>query len=238
LVARYCRENPLRSSSGSDLPSAPTRRERRNHAVVYLTSFYKLLHAGNVRLRLPHPSARRIYRQVGLFVDYGSRPDTIPEILDFEQRWMWTEQNCVRLFFPREYPIDASLSAVPKPDILTPDPFYEEVITHAKGLSPDVCADPCMATLALGKQYCGPDLDQAKWALLNSLSSVNAQRGYRHAIDEFVEWYCSEPRLSFSRPLSSGMAFTWNHGIWHPAPSIFGSAWCAASRTRLPTAAC
>jgi hypothetical protein len=44
-----------------------------------------------------------------------------------------------------------------------------------------------------------PDLDQAKSAVLNSLSSVDAQRGYRHAIDEFVEWYCSEPRLSFTR---------------------------------------
>jgi site-specific recombinase XerD len=44
-----------------------------------------------------------------------------------------------------------------------------------------------------------PDLDQAKSAVLNSLSSVDAQRGYRHAIDEFIEWYCSEPRLSFSK---------------------------------------
>jgi site-specific recombinase XerD len=44
-----------------------------------------------------------------------------------------------------------------------------------------------------------PDLDQAKSAVLNSLTSTDAQRGYRHAIDEFVEWYCSEPRLSFSR---------------------------------------
>jgi site-specific recombinase XerD len=44
-----------------------------------------------------------------------------------------------------------------------------------------------------------PDLDQAKSAVLNSLSSPDAQRGYKHAIDEFVEWYCSEPRLSFSR---------------------------------------
>jgi len=43
------------------------------------------------------------------------------------------------------------------------------------------------------------DLDQAKSAVLNSLTSADAQRGYRHAIDEFVEWYCSEPRLSFSR---------------------------------------
>jgi hypothetical protein len=44
-----------------------------------------------------------------------------------------------------------------------------------------------------------PDLDQAKSAVLNSLSSTDAQRGYRHAMDEFIEWYCSEPRLSFNR---------------------------------------
>src|SRR6202163_3200466 len=39
-----------------------------------------------------------------------------------------------------------------------------------------------------------PDLEVAKSAVLNSLSCPDAQRGYRHAIDEFVEWYCSEPR--------------------------------------------
>ena len=41
------------------------------------------------------------------------------------------------------------------------------------------------------------DLEHAKAAVLHSLTSSDAQRGYRHAIDEFVEWYCSEPRLSF-----------------------------------------
>jgi hypothetical protein len=44
-----------------------------------------------------------------------------------------------------------------------------------------------------------PDLEVAKTAVINSLSCPDAQRGYRHAIDEFVEWYCSEPRLSFSK---------------------------------------
>ena len=43
------------------------------------------------------------------------------------------------------------------------------------------------------------DLEHAKTAVLNSLASPDAQRGYRHAIDEFVEWYCSEPRLAFNR---------------------------------------
>src|SRR5262247_4300496 len=44
-----------------------------------------------------------------------------------------------------------------------------------------------------------PDLDQSKAAVLGSLRSPESQRGYRHAIDEFIEWYCSEPRLSFNR---------------------------------------
>ena len=44
-----------------------------------------------------------------------------------------------------------------------------------------------------------PDLDHAKAAVLNSLTSLDAQRGYRHAIDEFVDWYCSEPRLALNR---------------------------------------
>jgi hypothetical protein len=41
-----------------------------------------------------------------------------------------------------------------------------------------------------------PDLEVAKSSVLNSLSCPDAQRGYRHAIDEFVDWYCSEPRAS------------------------------------------
>jgi integrase len=44
-----------------------------------------------------------------------------------------------------------------------------------------------------------PDLEFSKSAVLNSLTSVNGQRGYGHAIDEFVDWYCSEPRLALNR---------------------------------------
>src|SRR3990167_10357031 len=44
-----------------------------------------------------------------------------------------------------------------------------------------------------------PDLDQSKAAVVGTLRSPESQRGYRHAIDEFIEWYCSEPRLSFNR---------------------------------------
>src|SRR3954452_13741480 len=44
-----------------------------------------------------------------------------------------------------------------------------------------------------------PDLEQAKTAVLNSLTSASGQRTYDHAITEFVAWFCSEPRLAFNR---------------------------------------
>jgi hypothetical protein len=84
-----------------------------------------------------------------------------------------------------------------------------------------------------------PDLDQAKSAVLNSLASADSQRRYRHAIDEFVEWYCSEPRLSFSRTvvmryrlhlesrhsLQGQSIFAWVPCVaWHMRPPIVGSS--------------
>jgi hypothetical protein len=44
-----------------------------------------------------------------------------------------------------------------------------------------------------------PDLDHSKSAVLDSLRSPESKRGYRYAIDEFIRWYCSEPRLSFNK---------------------------------------
>src|SRR5437763_735433 len=44
-----------------------------------------------------------------------------------------------------------------------------------------------------------PDLEHAKTAVLNTLTSASGQRTYEHAIREFVAWYCFEPRLAFNR---------------------------------------
>jgi site-specific recombinase XerD len=44
-----------------------------------------------------------------------------------------------------------------------------------------------------------PDLEQSRSAVLNSLTSPSSQRTYDHAIREFIEWYCSEPRLAFNK---------------------------------------
>src|SRR6266404_5043686 len=44
-----------------------------------------------------------------------------------------------------------------------------------------------------------PDLEQSKNAVLNSLAAASSQESYAHAIDEFIGWYCSEPRLAFNR---------------------------------------
>ncbi len=78
-----------------------------------------------------------------------------------------------------------------------------------------------------------PDLEHAKAAVLNSLNSADAKRGYRHAIDEFVDWYCSEPRLAFNRivvlryPLISNPVNLPRHhqsASWRCAPARIRSA--------------
>jgi hypothetical protein len=40
-------------------------------------------------------------------------------------------------------------------------------------------------------------LEQSKSAVLNSLTSVSSPRSY--VIREFIDWYCSEPRLAFNK---------------------------------------
>lgn len=44
-----------------------------------------------------------------------------------------------------------------------------------------------------------PELDQSKVAVLDSLGSTQSRRSCRHAMEEFIKWYCSEPRLALNR---------------------------------------
>jgi hypothetical protein len=80
-----------------------------------------------------------------------------------------------------------------------------------------------------------PDLEHAKMAVLNSLTSASGQRTYDHAIREFVAWYCSEPRLAFNRTVVLRYRIYLEQRGYAPA---FGSLPSDASRTRRPTAAC
>jgi hypothetical protein len=35
--------------------------------------------------------------------------------------------------------------------------------------------------------------------VLNSLSSLHSRRNYKFAMEQFITWYCSEPRLALNR---------------------------------------
>src|SRR5215510_2579318 len=70
------------------------------------------------------------------------------------------------------------------------------------------------------EDWASPDLAQSKADVIGSLRSAESQRGYRHAIDEFIEWYCSD-RGSRSIARSCCVTeFIWNRAIWHQAQSI------------------
>jgi hypothetical protein len=59
-----------------------------------------------------------------------------------------------------------------------------------------------------------PDLDQAKSAVLNSLSSPSSRRNYKFAMEQFISWYCSEPRLALSRTVVLRFRLTWSRLDW------------------------
>ena len=43
------------------------------------------------------------------------------------------------------------------------------------------------------------ELEHAKSAALGALVSLHSRRAYKNAIEKFIAWYCSEPRLGFNR---------------------------------------
>jgi len=50
----------------------------------------------------------------------------------------------------------------------------------------------CSATLTI------PELEQSKTVVVNMLASQHSRRSYEYAIERFIAWYCSEPRLTFN----------------------------------------
>src|SRR6202167_5539550 len=63
-----------------------------------------------------------------------------------------------------------------------------------------------------------PDLEHAKSAVLVSLRSPESQRSYRRSIDDFVCWYCSEPRLSFNKTVVTRYRIHLEEGLLAPGP--------------------
>ena len=44
-----------------------------------------------------------------------------------------------------------------------------------------------------------PELEQSKTSVLNALGSLQSRPSNQHAMDDFIAWYCSEPRLALNR---------------------------------------
>jgi len=79
-----------------------------------------------------------------------------------------------------------------------------------------------------------PHLEQSMSAVLNTLTSKSGQRTYEHAVDEFVDWYFSEPRLALNRTVVLRYESIWNRSCTLPPPSTFFSLQCGALHTRPP----
>jgi len=67
-----------------------------------------------------------------------------------------------------------------------------------------------------------PDLEHVKSAVLVSLHSPESQRSYRRSIEDFVCWYCSEPRLSFNKTVVTRYRIHLEDQLLAQAQSTFG----------------
>jgi len=63
-----------------------------------------------------------------------------------------------------------------------------------------------------------PDLDHAKSGVLNSLSSSHSRRNYKFAMEQFITWYCSEPRLALNRTVVLRFSLYLNRWAWQLEP--------------------
>ena len=88
------------------------------------------------------------------------------------------------------------------------------------------------------KESGASDLEQSKAAVLNSLTSESGQRTYDHAITEFVDWYCSEPRLAFNRTVVLRYRIYLEQSSTRPRRLICDWLRFGGSLSRLPTPAC
>jgi hypothetical protein len=73
-----------------------------------------------------------------------------------------------------------------------------------------------------------PDLEHAKTAVLNSLTSASGQRTYDRAIREFATWYCSEPRLACNRTVV--LRYRLHLEQWQYAPATINLRLAAVRR--------
>jgi hypothetical protein len=81
-----------------------------------------------------------------------------------------------------------------------------------------------------------PDLEQSKLAVLNSLTSPSSQRSYDHAIREFIDWYCSEPRLAFNKTVVTRYRISLEQR--HYAPSTINLRLAAVRRLAYEASDC
>jgi hypothetical protein len=83
-----------------------------------------------------------------------------------------------------------------------------------------------------------PDLDHAKRTVLDSLGSPDSARAYAFAMNDFIAWYCSEPRLAFRKHVVLRYRIELSRDFWRRQPSMCAWPACGVWPTRRPTVDC
>jgi hypothetical protein len=105
----------------------------RDCAVVYSIAAPAFATAGSPAFEFPPSYSLRLYRQLGLFADYGPYPcnGAIVFPANYEASWCWLQENCQRIFFPRTYPVAKNVDELRDHDLMKGDEFLIQVAKRA-----------------------------------------------------------------------------------------------------------
>lgn len=162
-------------------------------------------------------------------MDYGGIPQSIPANLDFTQQWMWPQENCFRIFFPRAYPRDESLRRVEQEWIYAPDPFFEESVRIVRDFAAKDIETSESASMLLALQVKSKPSWKVREDLLNVIytdeeffelvrplehylrvaSLIETRRGPK--LDPYVLGYIRKTNLDAAKALQSVARFRYTH---------------------------
>jgi hypothetical protein len=103
-------------------------------AIVYAIAAPAFATAGSPAFEFPPSYSLRLYRQQGLFADYGPYPgeDAVSFPANYEASWCWLQQNCQRIFFPRTYPVAKNIDELRDHDLMKGDEFLIQIAERVR----------------------------------------------------------------------------------------------------------
>lgn len=103
-------------------------------AVIHIIAAPAFATVATPKFEFPPSYSKRLYQQKGLFANFGRYPGVagLASLDDYSAPWCWLQQNCQRIFFPREYPMISGADELRDNHTMEGDEFLQDLADRVK----------------------------------------------------------------------------------------------------------